>query len=444
MKSEVLATTMQRFAITILSVIISLSFLTACARDRTDDGVVRLRFWHAWGGHEGKALNDLVDEFNRTHPGIIVEPSQFTIGDKLLASIAGGKPPDIATVWSYMLTPMGESGAFLPLDDYMTSSGYTADDYLPNVWEYGLYGDQRWGVPTTLNVTAIFYIRHLVEQAGLDPSIPPRTTAELEEWAKQLLRKDAAGNVMTLGFVPTQPDVWMRAFGGEIFDSEKQRFVFDQPENIAAMEWMKELVNVAGGMSQYRRFTAQFGKLESPSNPLFMDKLAMKEDGQWVIKFFETFAPDIEYGIIPYPPSVAGGPEVAKLDGSFWAIPVGTKHPEEAWQFLSWLIAPEQNARLCAAWSNVPPMRATLDVPVLAEARKNAKFEQFIQLLAQGKAIPQPATPVSEQLFDKLDSGMQRVFSGAISSEAMLKELDQDLNAELERSESLLGSDVDE
>ena len=409
-------------------------------RQAKDTAPVHLRFWHAWGGYEGRAIQDLVDEFNRNHPGIVVEASQFSIGDKLLASIAGGKPPDIATVWSYMLTPMGESGAFLPLNDYMTSSGYTKNDYLPNVWEYGMYGRQRWGVPTTLNVLAIFYIKDALRKAGLNPDQPPRTAAELQNWSRQLLQRDSAGNVESLGFVPTQTDVWFRAFGGHLFDSSTRTFTLTDPRNIEALTWMKETIDAAGGMATYRRFTAQFGKLDSPANPLFTGKLAMKEDGQWVIRFFQKFAPDVDYGVIPFPPAQSGDPAIAKLDGSFWALPVGTRHPDEAWTFLSWMIAPKQNARLCAAFLNVPPMRATLDEPAFKTARENAKFETFVRLLIDAKALPQPATPVSERLYDKLDNGAQRVFSGSISPAAMLKDLDRDLNAELKRANALLGT----
>lgn len=408
---------------------------------RQDDTTVRLRFWHAWGGYEGKMIQSLVDEFNATHPGIIVEASQFTIGDKLLASIAGGKPPDIATVWSYMLTPMGESGAFLPLNDYMTSSGYTRESYLPNVWDFGLYGDQRWGVPTTLNVFAIFYVKQLVREAGLDPDQPPQTVAEMAEWAERLLKKDDTGKITQLGLVPTQFDTWIRAFGGHVFDHDARRFTLDAPANLAALNWMNGRAQQAGGMASYRRFSAQFGKLDSPANPLFNGKMAIKEDGQWVIRFFEKFAPNVDYGVCAFPPGGDATHEMAKLDGSFWAIPVGTKHPDEAWEFLSWMIAPEQNARICAEFLNIPPMRATLEQPVFKKARKNQKFEFFVRLLMDGKAIPQPDTPVSEQLYDKLEAGVQRVYGGGIAPDVMLRELNSDLNAELDRANALLGVD---
>lgn len=420
---------------------ILLCLLCACKTQPKDD-VIRLRFWHAWGGYEGKTIQALVDEFNATHPGIVVEASQITIGDKLLASIAGGKPPDIATVWSYMLTPMGEAGAFLPLNDFMTSSGYTQEDYLPNVWEYGMYSDQRWGMPTTLNVIAMYYVKEAARQAGLDPENPPRTTAELEEWSKRLLKRSPSGEVTRLGLVPNQFDSWFRIFGGGVFDEDTRQFVLDSPENLEALNWMKNQVDIAGGMGAYRRFTAQFGKLDSPANPLLSGKLAIKEDGQWVVKFFEEFAPEVEYGQFAFPPVEAGGQEIAKLDGSFWSIPVGTKHPEAAWTFVSWLIAPEQNARICAAFLNIPPMRATLEEPDFLKARENEKFDFFVRLLMDGKALPQPATPVSEQLYDRLESDIHRVYGGSLPAATMLKQLNNDLNAELERANSLLGVDA--
>lgn len=427
---------MQRIATTLC--IFMLALLAGCTRQQSKP--VTLRFWHAWGGYEGQVLQQLVDEFNAAHPNIHVEASQFTIGDKLLASIAGGKPPDIATVWSYMLTPMGESGAFLPLEDHMTSSGYTEESFLPGMWDFNKYGEHRWGVPTTLNVTAIFYIKDTVRRAGLDPDRPPATTDELKLWAQRLLKKDPAGNIQTLGFVPTQYDVWMQRFGGQLFDPETKKFVLNSPENLQALNWMNDLTTLAGGMGTYRRFTAQYGKLDSPSNPLFMGKLAIKEDGQWVIQFFKKFAPTIDYGIFPYPPGKPGVGPGAKIDGSFWAIPVGTKHPDEAWEFLSWLIAPKQNARLCAAWLNIPPMRATLQEPEFIAVRQDPKFDFFVKLLEEGKAYPQPATPVSEQLYDKLTAGCQRVFSGGITAPQMLKELNQDLTDEMDRMTTLMGS----
>jgi multiple sugar transport system substrate-binding protein len=417
------------------TVLVFCAVLFGCGRREANPGVVHIRFWHAWGGYEGMFLQSLIDEFNASHPKIHVDGSYFTIGDKLLASIAGGKPPDVATVWSYMLVPMGESGAFLPLDEFLMKDHITRSDYLPNVWDYGLYGKHRWGIPSTLNTMAIFYNTKLVREAGLDPSHPPATTDELARWGKKLTRKSANGRMLTLGYVPVQSDFWFPNFGGRMFDPEKKEFVLNSSQNIETIEWMKGLVDVAGGMDAYRRFSASFGKLDSPQNPIFTGKLAMKEDGQWLIQFFRNYAPDVEYGVFPFPPAHKDIVSHSTMSGSFWTIPVGTRHPHEAWTFLAWLSAPEQIGRFCAKLNNIPPRRAALDVPAFAEMRKDPKFEFFVKLIADGHAIPQETTPVSEQLYDQLNDGSQAVFSGTISAKGMLNGLNEKMNAELIKSE---------
>lgn len=421
--------------------IIACFVIAACSGTQQDvNKPVILKFWHPWGGYEGKALQSLVDEFNTTHKHIRVETSQFSIGDKLLASIAGGKPPDIATVWSYMVAPMGESGAFINLDKYYEKSGITADTFLPHVWEHGLGNGHRWGVPTTLGALAIFYNTKVLQEVGIDPTVPPKSVKELEDWSKRLTRRDNNGRLERIGYVPTETDVWFWNFGARAYNEKTKHFELDTPQNAAALNWMKSLIDNVGGMAVYRRFTASYGKLDSPENPLLTGKLAMKEDGQWVTQFFANFAPTVEYGLFPYPPVNEGGESYTKLDGSFWVIPTGTSHPDEAWEFLEWLTAPRQNSRFCVSLLNIPPRKDTLNEPEFIEIRKNEKFNFFVKMVEEGKARPVDANPIQEQYVDKLEHGSQQAWGGSISAESMLKSLNESLNQELKRNKILSGS----
>lgn len=416
--------------------------LCSCAReDAALDEPVRLRFWHAWGGFEGKFLDDLVAEFNTTHPHIRVEPSYFNIGDKLLASIAGGKPPDIATVWDFMLVPMGESGCFLPLEERLSSAGVRPDSFLPNVYEYGMYSRHNWGIPASLNATAIYYNRTLVREAGLNPDKPPRTIAELDEWSRRLTKRDANGNLERLGFAPSRIVNWMWCHGGEVFDSHARTFTLDDARNIEALTWMKSYYDEIG-MDNWRRFTAGFGNYDSPQNPFFVGKVAMREDGQWFIQFLKEFAPDVDYGIFPFPPASDQLPQVSRVEGSFWVIPAGTKHPDEAWEFLRWLTAPEQSSRFCARLRNIPPLRASLEQPSFAAIRADTQFEFFVRLVLDGRTKPMPALPVAQQFNEQLNQGAESVFAGRREPAAFLRELNRTMNAELSRQIKLL--DIEE
>ncbi|MCD6384238.1 ABC transporter substrate-binding protein [Candidatus Sumerlaeota bacterium] len=417
--------------------VLMIFFLVGCRGAREQNGVVELTFWHAWGGYEGKALERLVDEFNQTHPHIRVKPSYFLIGDKLLAAIAGGVPPDIATVWEWMLVSMGESGCFLPLEDRMREAGFTKEAYLPGIWEYGVFGEHHWGVPTTLNCMAIYYNKTLARQAGLDPEHPPTTIKELEHWAETLNVFDNAGRIKRIGFVPSIAIIWFWNFGGRIYDPATRTMTFDQPGNIRALEWMNKMYQRVG-LDNWRRFQAGFGAYQSPQNPFFTGKLALKEDGQWLIMFIKQFAPELDYGIFAYPDAVKGGAGYTSVSGSFWVIPVGTRHPEEAWEFLRWLISPEQSARFAAALYNIPPLRATLERP---EFKKivDEKFQFFINQLLEGRARFYPPLPITQILVEKLNQRVEMVFANRITPEKALKTLDKELQSELNRSLKFLG-----
>ncbi len=404
---------------------------------------VELRFWHAWGGYEGKYLESLIEEFNRTHPGIVVRPTFFNIGDKLLAAIAGGKPPDVATVWDYMLGTMGESGCFLPLEDRLRAAGFDESAYLPHIWEYGMYGRHKWGAPTTMNALGIYYNRRLAREAGLDPDRPPETIAELEEWAAKLTVRDpATGRLARIGFVPITAHCWFWNHGGGVFDLEHRKFTIDRPENVRALEWMTSMYKKVG-MEDFRRLSAGFGKLDSPQNPFFVGKMAMKEDGQWVTQFIREYAPDLDYGVMPFPSAVPGQPGVTSAIGSFWVIPQGTRHPEEAWTFLRWLISPEQSARFCAKLHNIPPLRATLELPEFKETLADKNFAAFVKMILDGRGRTRPALPVGQELEEKLAFQIDVVFGGRIAPRDYLSNLQKEMVQRLEFNSKLLGVEDD-
>ncbi len=406
-------------------------FLYGCSNGEKPD-VVELKFWHAWGGYEGKALEALVEEFNSTHPHIHVTPSYFLIGDKLLAAIAGGVPPDVATVWEWMLVTMGESGCFLPLEDKMVKAGFTEDAYLPGIWNYGVFSDHHWGVPTTLNCLAIYYNRTFARDAGFDPDDPPSTIRELEEWTDALTVFDEVGKLQRIGFIPATPLVWFWNFGGKVFDYDRRVMTLDCPENIRALEWMNRMYQKVG-LDNWRRFEAGFGAYQSPQNPFFTGKLAMKEDGQWFIQFIDTFAPELDYGIFPFPDAVNGSAGYTLVTGSFWVIPVGTRYPEEAWEFLSWLSAPEQSARFSAELVNIPPLRATLARPEFSRIVDD-KFQFFIDQILERRGRFYPPLPITQLMVEKITQGNERVFSGRATAEEALKNNDEYLQREFERS----------
>src|SRR5690606_17782368 len=126
-----------------------------------------ITFWYAWGGSEGQVIAGLIDEYNASQDDVRVRGSFVPIGDgeRILASLAGGAPADLVTVWDWMVVPLGASGALLDLSDALAATGITAADYLPGIWEYGAYQGAKYGLPTTLNVYGFMWNKDVFEEA---------------------------------------------------------------------------------------------------------------------------------------------------------------------------------------------------------------------------------------------------------------------------------------
>src|SRR5260221_6747843 len=75
-----------------------LVLLPGCARLQAS-GVQEIVYWTGWSGHEYEIQQGLIEEFNRTHPGIHVRMlTQFnSTGSyhKVRIAFAGGATPDV-------------------------------------------------------------------------------------------------------------------------------------------------------------------------------------------------------------------------------------------------------------------------------------------------------------------------------------------------------------
>ena len=83
---------------------------------------VKLHFWDMlWGPAQYiDAAKGLVDEFNKTHPGIQVEYRSVPWNNwyqTFLTAIGSGTAPDLSTGAGYQAVQLYDQGAIRPLDD---------------------------------------------------------------------------------------------------------------------------------------------------------------------------------------------------------------------------------------------------------------------------------------------------------------------------------------
>src|SRR5262249_13009452 len=154
-------------------------------------------YWEKWSGDDAADMYRIVQDFNNTvgkQKGIYVQYlSMSDIDHRTLIATAAGVPPDIAGLWNTQVAQFAEINALEPLDELAQSRGITANYYKPVLWEGCRYKGHLWALVSSCGSQALFYNKALfarrvadLRQAGLDPTRPPRTLAELDRYAAVL------------------------------------------------------------------------------------------------------------------------------------------------------------------------------------------------------------------------------------------------------------------
>jgi multiple sugar transport system substrate-binding protein len=211
-------------------------------------GKVDLAFWNGFTGGDGPVMQDLVDRFNAEHETITVKMTTMEWADyhaKLPAALTSGQGPHVAIQHLDSLPTSAARGLLLPLDDVADELGLTSDDFIRTVWDAGIYGDARYGIPLDVHPLGFFFNTAVLAGAGLDPAAPPMDRAAYEAALDTLLGTGVAGPWMSphtfTGGQTLQSLIWQ--FGGDLFDAEGATAAWARDEGVEALSWMVDAVH---------------------------------------------------------------------------------------------------------------------------------------------------------------------------------------------------------
>jgi multiple sugar transport system substrate-binding protein len=269
-----------------------------------------------------------------------------------------------------------KQGSILDVSDFFDTPGVDKADFLPASLEIGNFDGKQYGIPMQLfNSTNLYWNKDLFEAAGLDPEQPPTTFAELEEMAIKLTDPENGqyGFGMFASAAPQWYAVMIKGNGGDIVDMESNTSVLNSEANMETFEMLHRMAFVENVSPKSTGGVAMDNIMQS-------GKLAMYFNGPWAIPGLESH--DINYGVAPVPAGSAG--RVAVLDGTLFAIPVGTDdaHKAAVYDFLKYWNSTANGKR----WSlsigfppyllsviNDPEIQADPNISSLAENAKDAQ-----------------------------------------------------------------------
>ena len=412
--------------------------LPACKRSPAANSRIQVTYWEKWTGAEADALQKVVDRFNASQDRIQVNlVAMAQIDRKLIAATAGGVPPDLAGIWVPQIPSYADRNALLPLDDFIREDARRAGEQdiegaparflsrmIPVYADMCRHRDGIYAVITTPSAVALHWNKAHFREAGLDPDRPPRTRAELDEYARRLsIRDPATGNLQRAGFLPHEPGWWSWSnaywFRGGYLDAEGRLTVSGSNGNLEAMRWLRSYTDEFG-LANLQRFTSGFGTFGSPQSAFFSGKVSMVLQGVWLNNYIGQFAPGMDYGVAAWPAideAAAEGPPFATTEADMLVIPRGARHPEAAWEFIRYLYASNPSARtpeeisgveqLCFLQEKNSPLRDWS--PAFVEFHPHPHILLFRELSNSPLAVFVPKTGVVQELLRELSTAMEKV-----------------------------------
>src|SRR5579885_1111102 len=371
-------------------------------------------------GVEGTALKTAAKEWGSAHGTRIevVELPYANLFEKVqldLSSRTGAY--DVIMIDDPWFPRLADGLAALPRDP--------DSDFVPSCLAVCRSGGKNLALPYVGNSQLFFYRKDLFGKYNLTA---PKTWYEVLSAARRIgdgekmygyVMRAAAGNAVVADFMPL---LW--AFGGDVLDAAGKP-VCDSPNSIEALRFMLQLGKYSP--PGYAGFNA-----DEVSAHLLQGTAAMSINWPAWIAAMDDPAKSKVVGKIEF--SQMPGerdPGVGELGAWLVAVPAGSKHAADAFDFIYWATEPAQ-MKQAALKGNPPTRRSIFQSPDLM-----AKFRSYpAQLASLESARPRPRTAEWNEIENSFGIYLSKANDGAMDPRAALNAAADSIQKILERNES--------
>jgi ABC-type glycerol-3-phosphate transport system substrate-binding protein len=406
----------------------------AKATEAKKEEVVTITMFHTYGeGSKREARNNWFEAMDTAFPNIKVERTRYKLSQnhqKILSAVAAGTPPDIVSNHYYYFPHYSSRGLLEPLEPWFKKNGQNPDDiFFPAAMEISEYKGTLYSVPQFIYSRALLYNKGLYKNAGLDPEAPPKDWDEQVAHAKAIT-KWKGSELEIAGFRAPRIDekehmvnyfimmLWQQ--GGEIFNADRSKVIFDSPQGVKALQFYAEL------FQKHKVSTPSFGAGTRKAQIPFARNLAgMKVAGNFDLVFLRQTAHDVKAGaaLLPKP---KGGAYVSIVDGFNVGMLTSSKHKEACWKILELTASKEAQVNFAKLSFNFPARRDASKDPFFTS---DAELVVFSESMGVGKAIP--AIGQWTEIASMLSSALESVLVGDADAEKALKQAAKTINSEV-------------
>lgn len=423
----------------IFSVFIAITF-SSCSNEPRDakiskgEAKILLRVAY-WGVPEEAKINEkILMSFERKHPNISVRKEVIPVRgyhEKLLVEIMGGVAPDIMLINDKLLPEFAQKGVLLNLKPYIQRDDYSLDDFFVSYLQDSTYRGELYGLPEGGGAVVIFYNKDLFDQAGVSYPHGDWTWDTFLEKAQKLTKDiNGDGRIDQFGVFPgvfwAHLLPWIWEAGGDLLNEDMTECKLNSPEAIKGIQFFFDLIHkykVAPG-------TVQLGAASGPL--LFeMGRVAMYVGGPWDVPQFKQ-KKNLNWDVYFYPRGKAG--RFTRSSSNCYTIWSGTKHPDEAWQLLKFLVGQQAVKIRAESGEAVPPRKSIAYSKVFL--RSDTPWHEEIFVEAMDYARPMRIFPGWAKMSGIMAKGFQLMYLGKVTVKEEIRILDSDINAFLKENNS--------
>jgi ABC-type glycerol-3-phosphate transport system substrate-binding protein len=398
--------------------------LLACRAETTERP---LTFSASGLGQEAAVVRRQLARFAAAHPELDIElrvtPDAADQRHQLYVQWlnAGADDPDVLQLDIVWTAEFAGAGWIAPL----TAHAADVNDFFPaaitaNQWRGDLYA-----LPWFVDVGLLYWRTDLA--AAPPPTVNDLRRASLEATASGATRWGFAWQGARYEGLITVFLEHLGAFGGGILDGNGAVIV-DAPEAVRALTFMRDSIttgmvppSVLTWQEEQVRFAFQNGQTAFMRNWPYA----------WALLSDRTQSAVADrVGVAAFPPA-DGGRAAATLGGAQLAINAFSDRPQQAWELIEYLTAPEQMLERARDAAQLPSRRSLYESAALADALPLPLAGIRDALDA---AMSRPATPVYSELSELLQVHVHRALSGQQAPDVALHRAAEDIRALLTRS----------
>jgi multiple sugar transport system substrate-binding protein len=332
--------------------------------------------------------------------------------ERFTAAVSANEAPDIVSMDLIYVPYYNSVGAFLDVTDRFNVLEYK-DALNPAALSLGRWQDKVYALPFAVEGSVLFFNKGMFRDAGLDPERPPANWDELLRYAQAMTGDDRygyafAGDAGALMFT-VMPYVW--ANGGQWLNEDGTKAAIDDPETIASVQFFADLI-------QQHKVAPQGTPAytwDDFTNAFLQERAGMVVSGSFLIGSLRDDHPDLEYGTTTVF-SRDGTARSSFVGGDLIAIPASSRFPDDAWNFVQYLMSSDVQVEQFAKNGVLPNRSDFADNPYFASEPAYAAFASALQV---GYT---PFTTKYNELLNPFVAAMQEALGGDKPVEQAMKD----------------------